>query len=139
MEGSMLTGGCLCGTVRYEADGEPLFACLCYCRDCQRASGAGHVPVLGMPADMVRVSGRTQGFTVTGGSGRPATRHFCPACGSCLFGTSEATPSLFNVYAGTLDDPSRFRPEAAIFTRSRAPWDPLPDGLPSFDALPPGV
>lgn len=135
----MLSGGCRCGAVRYEAEGEPVFAVLCYCRDCQRASGAGHLPVLGMAADRLRVSGRTRRFVSTGGSGQRATRHFCPDCGSLLLGESEAAPGLRNIYAGTLDDPSLFRPAAAIFTRARAAWDRVPDGLPAFAALPPGV
>ena len=45
----MMTGGCLCGQVRYEADGAPAWTAICYCRDCQRASGSGYMPVMGVP------------------------------------------------------------------------------------------
>ena len=38
------TGGYLCGAIRYEAVGEPVFTLRCHCRDCQRQSGAAHVP-----------------------------------------------------------------------------------------------
>jgi hypothetical protein len=34
-----LTGGCLCGALRYEAEGEPRYAGLCYCADRQKATG----------------------------------------------------------------------------------------------------
>ena len=42
------TGGCLCGMLRYEAVGEPLYIGHCYCTDCQKASGSGVHPVLGV-------------------------------------------------------------------------------------------
>src|ERR1700724_2265394 len=60
----MITGECLCGTVRYEAAGNPLFAVLCHCRDCQRASGTGHVPVMGMPKSSFSVRGERKTYTV---------------------------------------------------------------------------
>lgn len=43
----ILTGGCLCGAVRYQVEGEPLYAGFCYCVDCRKASGAGVVRRVG--------------------------------------------------------------------------------------------
>lgn len=115
-------GGCLCGAVRFRATGTPLFALICHCRDCQRASGSGGVPVLGMPRAGFTVSGRTQGFASVGGSGESAVRHRCAACGSLLFGTPAVAPELVTVYAGSLDEPERFAPDRAIFVRDRPAW-----------------
>jgi hypothetical protein len=50
----ILTGGCLCGAVRYQAEGEPLYAGFCYCEDCRRASGAGAVPFMGYKKQLFR-------------------------------------------------------------------------------------
>lgn len=119
----MMTGGCACGRVRYEADGEPLFAVLCHCRDCQRASGTGHVPVMGVGRAGFRVRGEPRSFTARGGSGKAAIRHFCPDCGSLLFGTPEVAADVVTIYVGSLDDPSRFAPAYAQFTRDRWAWD----------------
>src|ERR1700759_4806702 len=47
-------GGCLCGAVRYQADGDPLSAGYCYCADCRKASGSGFIPFMGFPAHAVR-------------------------------------------------------------------------------------
>ena len=35
------TGGCLCGQVRYEVNGEPEVTAVCHCRYCQLRSGSG--------------------------------------------------------------------------------------------------
>jgi len=134
----MMKGGCLCGAVRYEVEGTPEFAVLCYCRDCQRASGAGHVPVLGVRRSRVRITGETRHFAVRAESGGMATRHFCPTCGSLLFGKSvEERDEVMSVYVGSLDDPSVFHPSVAICTRSRPAWEPAVPGLRDFHGMPP--
>ena len=131
------SGGCLCGAVRYEIDGDPVFAGHCHCIDCQKATGTGHVSVTGLPRAAVTVTGETRGFAVTGESGLAYTRNFCPTCGSLIFGEAEGMPGLINVTAGTLDDPTAFEPQFVIFTRSRPAWDRIDSGLPEFDAMPP--
>jgi len=130
--GGPITGGCLCGAVRYDAAGPPLFALVCYCVDCQRASGAGHVPILGVAKADFAVSGRTVAFRSPGGSGQMAVRNHCALCRSLMFSTPEAAPDLVTIYAGTLDDPDAFHPTKAQFLRCRRPWDPLPVGLLNF-------
>lgn len=132
-----VTGGCLCGAVRYRAEGEPDFAGFCHCRDCQRASGTGGVPFLGFAAAAVTVEGGTRRHGVRGDSGSTTVRHSCPTCGSLVFGEPEAAPGMLTLYAGTLDDPSAFRPEIAIYTRSRPAWMRAPDGLMEFEAAAP--
>jgi hypothetical protein len=47
--GKRYVGGCLCGALRYEAEGEPLYAGHCYCADCRKASGSGFIPFMGFP------------------------------------------------------------------------------------------
>ena len=51
-----MTGGCLCGAVRYESTGEPGFALLCHCRDCQRQSGSAFAAGWRVPAASFRVT-----------------------------------------------------------------------------------
>jgi len=130
------TGGCLCGGLRYEAEGEPLYSGLCYCADCQKASGSGFIPFMGFASSVVRFSGPTRTFTSKAANGRDAVRNSCPVCGSLVFGGEVGKDDLFTVYAGTLDDPSSFDPTIAIFARSRPPWAVIPPGLAVFDAMP---
>lgn len=122
---SKMTGGCSCGRVRYEAAGPPLFSVVCHCRDCQRASGTAGVPVMGVARDTFRVSGAPKSYATPGGSGQNAVRHFCPDCGSPLFGTPEAVPDIVTIYAGSLDRPEVFAPDHVIFTRDRPAWAKL--------------
>src|SRR5580658_8581081 len=129
----IITGGCLCGAVRYEAQGQPLWAVFCHCRDCQRASGTGHVPVMGVPKALFKVTGETTSYAAKGTSGLKSIRHFCPTCGSLLFGTPEAAPDAVSIYVGSLDDPSVFRPEVILFRRDRLGWDETVGDLTEFD------
>jgi hypothetical protein len=132
----MLTGGCVCGAVRYRAEGAPELQGFCHCRNCQKFSGSGHVGFICFPRDAVTIEGETQAYRRVGGSGLPAERHFCPTCCSALFGFTEMMPGKMNIYAGSLDDLTQFKPKIAIFTRSRQPWDRASEGLLSFSTLP---
>ena len=131
-----MTGGCLCGAVRYEASGGPDYAGLCHCRDCQRATGTGHGTYMGFARERVAIRGETRAFAVTGGSGAHSLRHFCPTCGTHVFGVRDPDDGSYTIYAGTLDDPEQFAPREAIFVRSRRSWDHDALGLPAFDTLP---
>ena len=133
----MIKGGCLCGAVRYQADGEPLFGVHCYCRDCQRTSGTGHVPVLGMRRELFSFTGRTASYATIGISKGKAVRYFCPVCGSLLFGMPEVAPNMVSLYVGSLDDPSMFVPSMVVFASQRHDWDRLAAPLPEFNTLPP--
>jgi hypothetical protein len=132
------TGGCLCGALRYEAEGEPLYAGHCYCVDCRKASGSGFVPYMGFAGSAVRFTGQSRQFRSKAAGGGDAVRNFCPVCGSLVFGGDVGKDDSFTIYAGSLDDPSAFHPTAAIFARSRPPWAAIPEGLRVYDALPTG-
>jgi hypothetical protein len=129
-------GGCLCGALRYEVEGEPLFAGYCCCADCRKASGSGFVPFMGFPAQALRISGPSRAFRSTAAPGRVATRNSCPECASLVFGGERDASTSFTIYAGSLDDPAGFRPKVAIFTRNRPDWVALPTGLACFAASP---
>lgn len=121
----MLAGHCLCGAAQYQSPGPALFSVVCHCRDCQRASASGGVPVLGVPRASFTHSGPIKQSRVRGGSGQPAVRNFCSECGSLLFGTPESAPDLVTIYAGSLEDPASFSPTDALFTSQRPPWAKL--------------
>jgi hypothetical protein len=131
-----MTGGCQCGAVRYRAEGEPLIQGFCHCRNCQRISGAGHIGFICFPEGAVAVEGATRSYSLTGGSGRTATRYFCPTCHSDVFGRAEVMAGRINLYAGSLDDTAQFQPSIAIFTGSRPAWDMSSRDLRCFETVP---
>ncbi|OLL28616.1 aldehyde-activating protein [Burkholderia sp. SRS-W-2-2016] len=122
-------GRCLCGAVHYRADGASLAQLICHCRDCQRASGSAGLPVVVVRAADFSFKGETTTYTMTGGSGMPTTRNFCAHCGSLLFGTPHHAPEIVTIYAGTLDEPSRFRAEFVQFTSERYQLDAHESGV----------
>ena len=134
--GKRYTGGCLCGALRYEAHGEPLFAGHCYCSDCRRASGSGFIPFMGFSSSAVRFSGETRKFVSKSARGSDAVRNSCPICSSLVFGGEIGKTDSFTIYAGSLDDPSSFRPTIAIFARGRPSWAVIPPDLAIFDGMP---
>lgn len=130
------TGGCLCGTVRYEAEGEPLYAGHCYCADCRKASGSGFVPFMGFAASAVRFTGQTRQFRSKSFRGSDAVRNSCPVCGSLVFGGEVGKDETHTIYAGSLDDASRFQPKMAIFVRDSPAWALISEGLKAFETMP---
>jgi hypothetical protein len=135
MSETRYTGGCLCGALRYEAVGAPMMG-HCYCGDCRKASGSGFIPFMGFPAEAVRFSGESVAFISKSARGTDATRNSCPVCGGLVFGGARGVDDSHTIYAGSLDDPSLFRPAIAIFNGRRAAWAGLPEGLAVFEDMP---
>ena len=133
------TGGCLCGAVRYESTGDPLFSLQCHCRDCQRSSGTAFVAAMRVPSAGFRVTaGTPRRYVSKADSGNEVTRMFCGECGSPLYIQVSSRPDIVGLRVGTLDDPSEFRPEANIFTDSAQPWTHMDPALPQHPTYPPG-
>ena len=131
------TGRCLCGALRYEATGEPRYCGICYCADCRKASGSGFIHFMGFAAEAVRISGAVRQTRAKAARGGTSIRNFCAGCSSLVFGGDIGKSEEYTIYAGSLDDPSTFKPAVAIFAGKRPPWTPIPDGLTVFEAMPP--
>ncbi len=136
MTQTTFTGGCLCGALRYEARGEPAYAGYCCCNDCRRASGSGYVGFMGFAASALTVTGEALTHSLKLADGRVADRNRCALCGSLVYGGILGRTDSHTIYAGSLDDPARFRPTMAIFLREKAPWVEVPAGLTVFDGMP---
>lgn len=124
-----LTGGCLCGNIRYRIDAAPVEALYCHCQMCRSAHGAPVVAWLTVPH---------AGFTVTAGSpaayrsSAAASRQFCSRCGTPLTWQAIENPLLIDVSISTLDDPATVEPSLHIWTESRIAWFDTADHLPRY-------
>lgn len=127
-----ISGGCLCGTVRYKISGVPVSSFNCHCRDCQRTSGSGFAPVILVKRDNAEASGNVNFYDAKADNGCINSRGFCPVCGSQLFELLERMPGMLTIKAGTLDEPSQFKPQMDFYTASAQPWDFMNPDLPKL-------
>ena len=129
------TGSCLCGSVRFEVEGEFERFYLCHCQYCRKDTGSAHAANLFSSQGSLKwISGQDHVRTFD----RPATRHrksFCSICGSALPMT-QMDGQLLVVPAGSLDSEVEVRPTAHIFFSSRARWDHELEKIPSTDGFP---
>ena len=91
---------------------------------------------MGFASGAVRFSGPTRQSRSASFRGSESVRNFCAQCGGLVFGGELGKDDSHTIYAGSLDDPSAFRPTVAIFTRDRPAWVVLPPGLRLFETLP---
>ena len=132
-----LEGGCYCGSLRYEVEGDPLFKGQCHCRECQYISGGHPNAVMGMPeAGFSYTKGSPKGFRRSD-LDNPVTREFCGDCGTHILAKGAGMPGTVMLKAGTLDDPSQYGlPEMVIYTCDKQPFHHVPEGVPTFEKLP---
>lgn len=126
-----LTTRCACGAVTFGLRGRIFAMFMCSCEDCQKATGTGHSTVALAAARDVTVTGEVRSFTRPSDSGATFTRHFCPVCGTGLYGQSSRAPELRMIPIGLFGaDAGWFDPNQLIFARSHRDWDQIAADLP---------
>jgi hypothetical protein len=134
-----LTGGCLCGSVRYEVTEPLVSAGYCHCTRCQRRTGAAAAASARVaPGSLRVVAGQELVRTYRPPDG--FAKVFCGACGGALWAESPDDPEVRAVRLGTFDGDPGVRPSYRQFVAYAAPWEPIPeDGLPRYpEARPKG-
>ncbi len=131
----LITGGCHCGAIRYQVDGEALNHGLCHCTDCRRHAGAPMVGWTMYPEGAVKV---LQGAPKVYTSSENGRRHFCPDCGTGLFYTNAVVlPGIIDIQSGTYDDPGLVPARAHVQVAERIGWMATAHELPTFERYPP--
>lgn len=128
-----ITGGCLCGAVRYESTEPPVNGGYCHCRMCQRASGGLYMPWLDFASSGFRF---TKGEPKLYRSSNWLQRGVCSDCGSPLTVTYDDDPSTV-VFVGSLDHPDDWPLSNEGWwghqhVDAKVSWHVISDDLPQF-------
>ena len=127
-----LTGGCLCGGVRFEVTEPLVSAGYCHCKRCQRRTGTAASPSGRIAPGSLRIVTGEQllrSFDPPDGF----SKIFCSACGSAMWSRHPDDHGVISIRLGAFDDDPEVRPAYRQFVAYAAPWEPLPDdGLPRF-------
>ncbi len=128
-----LTGGCLCGQVRYEAREKPLNVRCCHCTLCQKANSAPFFARAIFALGDITLTGDTLDYPTSA----RLMRRSCARCGTLVFAQPNDLPARIGVSLPTLDDPNALAPDMHIFTSTMLAWLKLDDGLPQYPERPP--
>jgi hypothetical protein len=131
------TGGCQCGAVRYQLDGEPNDVALCHCEGCRKSSGAPVMAWAGYAEARMTV---TKGAPKVINSSGKSFRSFCSACGTGLFYRNEEfLPGVVEVTLGSLDKPESLAPTLHIQAAEQLAWMKRAHELPVVERFPDGA
>lgn len=121
-----LSGGCLCGAVRYEIDHDGETGSLCHCTMCRRQSGGAFMGFVTVPRAHVRMTGELKIHR----SSDIGLRGFCPECGTPITMDYPFEDGMTGIVTGSLDDPEAVPPVLHWGVESMLSWLKLADDLP---------
>jgi hypothetical protein len=126
--GATRVATCNCGSIRIIANGPPVRVGLCHCTTCRKESGAPFTANAIWTADRVTVEGNTAIWKAA-----TDARHFCPSCGSALFGVSDGTGEI-EIRLGAFDAaPTDLEPTYELWVTRRERWLPGLIGAKQYD------
>lgn len=129
----IISGGCLCEKVSYTISSPPLSQGICYCQQCQRASGSLGSPMMVLPKLSFACSTELPFYETTSARGSTVKRHFCKDCGSHIYAQISDAAEILTVKAATLNDLSIFAPEYLVWTENAGTRHTLHRGVPAFE------
>lgn len=127
----MIEGGCLCGGVRYQYDGEIDEISICHCSQCRKAQGSAFAAVSPVATDRLRILAGTK-LLREYRSSPDKVRVFCATCGSPIYSAKDDRPEVRRLRLGTVDTPFVCATAFHIFIDSKASWWDCDDGLPRY-------
>ncbi len=129
-----MTGGCMCGSVRYETSGEPFAVTHCHCESCRKHNGGPVVTLAGFKDDQVIFSGDERMIYE---SSKGVGRAFCGKCGTPLTweGDGGELGPIFEMHISTFDNPDTLVPTAHAFSPERISWFDIADNLPRYEGF----
>ena len=133
------TGGCLCGSIRYEVRRKHLNAIHCYCGMCRKVHGTAfstHI-IVAKPDQLVWVQGKERLKVYE--SSPNAYREFCERCGTHIFVHGQAGDDTAAIPAGTFDGDPGLTIVGHMYVENQVSWFSISDDLPQHPRWPPGL
>ncbi|MHA1524011.1 MAG: GFA family protein [Alphaproteobacteria bacterium] len=93
-------------------------------------TGAGHAASFAVPEEATKIEGTVSYFAQKSDSGNKVACGFCGTCGSPVLKKTSGAPGLIFFHAGSLDDPSQFKPEMVVHASAKQPWDHVDPAIP---------
>ncbi|MBE7381833.1 MAG: GFA family protein [Leptolyngbya sp. SIO1E4] len=124
-----VSGGCLCGSIRYQLSETPLEASYCHCRMCQKNSGSAFAIAALFNQSALQFIGNEPTWYQ---SSQTARRGFCPTCGTPILFQKLTGNKEVSINIGTLDDPNAITPEYHYGIESELSWLKIEDDLPRY-------
>jgi hypothetical protein len=116
-------GGCSCGSVRFELNGNPAWVLACHCNECKKRTGSAYgISVMVENGAVKEFTSETKTFRRKGDSGNDVSYDFCPNCATTLRWFVEHVPGRQSFAGGAFDDFEALAPIAEIYTDAAAPW-----------------
>ena len=126
-----VSGGCLCGEVRFEITLPTDFCAHCHCTMCRRSHGAGYVTWIGVQKPQLRILSGEHNLVAYRSSDH-GQRSFCKHCGSTLIFESTLYQDQFHLPLANLEGKIDRDPELHVFIEDRAEWVVIGDQLPTM-------
>ena len=130
--GGSYTGRCACGQITLSIAADPVGTRQCWCRQCQQIAAGGPTHNAIFPAEAVSVEGELASAEWKAASRNTLTFHFCPACGTQIYGQSSARMHLKTVRFGAIDQPHGLKPQMAIWVSEAPDWAQIDPGMEQY-------
>ena len=133
---SIFTGSCLCGSVNYKSNSDPLVIQNCHCDQCRKATGSVYLTNLFIKEENFEITGEVNNYTHLSDAGNNMTKYFCPNCGSQVFGKNSGRPEIITIRAGTVNEKDIIKPIRNLFLKSKVPSTPINSNLEACEGMP---
>ena len=133
---SIFTGSCLCGSVNYKSNSDPLVIQNCHCDECRKATGSVYLTNLFIKEENFEITGEVNNYTHLSDAGNNMTKYFCPKCGSQVFGKNSGRPGIITIRAGTVNEKDIIKPIRNLFLKSKVPSTPINSNLEACEGMP---
>lgn len=125
----IFSGGCLCGSLRYESKQKPIETAYCHCSICRKSTSAPVVAFASFPlSDFSYTKGKPSIYQ----SSPTGQREFCNKCGTQIAYRGLDNPKTVDINSGTLDDMESVAPQFHIYTKDKVSWFEINDQLPEY-------